>query len=113
MVARLTHALRCGGRAALVVLLLQATAAVALAAALPEVGHTHPAGTPDHAHGLLEVGGVGVPATVASPVPRPVATPGRRRAKPRSSAPRPRPRRTRLGRDPPAPDRMAAGVAPA
>jgi len=113
MVAHLTRALRCGGRAALVVLLLQATAAVALAAALPEVGHVHPAGTPDHAHGLLEVGGVGVPATVASPVPRPVATPGRRRAGPRPSAPRPRPSRTRLGRDPPAPDRAAAGVTPA
>ena len=113
MTARLSRALRFGARAALVVLLLQATAAVALAAALPEVGHAHPAGTPDHAHGLLEVGGVGVPAVVASPVPRPVVMPGRRRAKPRTSAPRPRPSRTRLGRDPPSPDPTAAGATPA
>ncbi|MBW6456832.1 MAG: hypothetical protein K0A98_13190 [Trueperaceae bacterium] len=113
MVARLNRALRCGARAAFVVLLLQATAAVALAAALPEVGHAHPAGAPDHAHGLLEVGGVGAPAIVASPLPGPEIAHRCRRAGRRPSAPRPRAGRTRLGRDPPALDRTAAGTAPA
>ncbi len=113
MSARLSRALRCGARATLVVLLLQATAAVALAAALPEVGHAHPAGTPDHAHALLEVGGVGAPAIVASPVPGPAASLRRRRARPRSSAPRPRAGRTRLGRDPPAPGLAVGAFSPA
>ena len=113
MSVRLSRALRCGVRAALVVLLLQATAAVALAAALPEVGHVHPSGTPEHAHALLEVGGVGAPAIVVSPLPGPAAAVRCRRAGPRPSAPRPRPSRTRLGRDPPVPERTTAGVSPA
>lgn len=101
MRARVLLALRCGGRAALVVLLLQATAAVALAAALPEVGHVHAPGTPDHPHALLEVGGVGVPALVAPPPPRPAAA-RRPRARVRRLPGRPaRGARTRLGRDPP------------
>jgi len=113
MRARLSRAVRCGARAALVVLLLQATAAVALAAALPDVGHMHPPGTPDHAHALLEVGGVGAPAPIASLLPRPMATLRRRRVGPRPSAPPPRAVRTHLGRDPPAKGRPAAGASPA
>jgi hypothetical protein len=113
MSARLSRALRSGVRAALVVLLLQATAAVALAAALPEVGHAHPAGTPEHAHALLEVGGVGTPAIAASPLPGPAVAVRCGRVGPWPSAPRPRACRTRLGRDPPAPERTAAGVSPA
>jgi len=113
MSPRLTRAWRCGARAALVVLLLQATAAVALAAALPEVGHTHLPGTPDHAHALLEVGGVGAPAVIAPPLPRPAVAQRRRAATPQAGASRPRAGRTRLGRDPPAAARHVGRVSPA
>jgi hypothetical protein len=90
MSARLARAWRCGARAALVVLLLQATAAVALAAALPEVGHVHPVGTPDHPHALLEVGGAGATAPVPPPLPRPAAARHPRAVAPRADARRPR-----------------------
>jgi hypothetical protein len=113
MSGRLVRAWRCGARAALVVLLLQATAMVALATALPEVGHVHPAGTPDHAHALLEVGGAGVPAAVPPPLPRPADAQRRAAAAPRVGAPRPRAGRTRLGRDPPAAARRIGRVPPA
>lgn len=106
-------ALRAGARAALAVLLLQATVAVALAAALPEVGHAHPSGTPDHTHALLEVGGLGAPATVAATPPRPLATPRPRRPRTRPTAPRPRAGRTRLGRDPPVSGAAAGDAVPA
>jgi hypothetical protein len=113
MSPRLTRAWRCGARAALVALLLQATAAVALAAALPEVGHVHPTGTPDHPHALLEVGGAGAMAPVPPPLPRPAAARHRSVATPRAGAPRPRTGRTRLGRDPPAAARHVGRVSPA
>jgi len=112
MRARLTRALRCGGRAALVALLLQATAAVALAAALPEVGHVHPAGTPDHVHALVEVGGLGAPAVILPPLPRPAIAPARRSWRRAAPAPRPRAGRTRLGRDPPVRPRASARSLP-
>ena len=102
MVARLAFALRAGARAALVVLLLQAAVAVALAAALPEVGHVHPAGTPAHAHALVEVGGLAVPPEPRVQAPRPIAVVVRRSPL-RAPGVRPRDlRRTRWGRAPPA-----------
>lgn len=101
MVARLVPALRAGARAALAVLLVQAAVAVALAAALPEVGHVHPAGTPDHVHALVEVGGLTAAPEARAAAPRPALGRGRR-ARPRLHQPRPSgPRRTRWGRAPP------------
>jgi hypothetical protein len=103
MAGRLTLALRSGARAALAVLLVQAAVAVALAAALPEVGHVHPTGTPAHAHALVEVGGLAVPPQPHATVPRPIEV-AVRRASLRAPAARPRDlRRTRWGRAPPAP----------
>jgi hypothetical protein len=103
MTGRLTLALRSGARAALAVLLVQAAVAVALAAALPDVGHVHPAGTPAHAHALVEVGGLAVPPQPHATVPRPIEVVARR-APLRAPSTRPRAlRRTRWGRAPPAP----------
>ena len=102
MTGRLALALRTGARTALAVLLVQAAVAVALAAALPDVGHVHPAGTPAHVHALVEVGGLAVPPEPRVQVPRPIAV-AARRALVRLSAARPRDlRRTRWGRAPPA-----------
>ncbi len=102
MTGRLALALRTGARTALAVLLVQAAVAVALAAALPEVGHVHPAGTPAHVHALVEVGGLAVPPEPRVQAPRPIAVAVRRAS---LSAPTARPRdlrRTRWGRAPPA-----------
>jgi hypothetical protein len=112
MSARLARACRSGAQTALVVLLLQATAVVALATSLPEVGHVHPAGTPDHPHALLEVGGAGVPAPLAQPLPRPAVAQRRSAIAPLAGAPRPRAGRTRLGRDPPAGARHVGRFSP-
>jgi hypothetical protein len=103
MLDRLALALHAGARTVLAVLLLQAAVAVALAASLPDVGHVHPAGTADHVHALVEVGGLGTPALAPLPLPRPCAGAPLRPA-PRPRAPRLRgPRRTRWGRAPPRP----------
>ena len=110
MTARLAFALRAGARAALAVLLVQAAAAVALAAALPDVGHVHPVDTPAHAHALVEVGGLAVPPEPRVQAPRPIAVVVRRSPL-RAPGVRPRGlRRTRWGRAPPAPgeDRSVA-----
>lgn len=102
MTGRLTLALRTGARAALAVLLVQAAVAVALAAALPDVGHVHPAGTPAHAHALVEVGGLAMTPEPRVKAPRPIAV-DVRRAPLRAPSARPRDlRRTRWGRAPPA-----------
>jgi hypothetical protein len=102
MTRRLAFALRTGARTALAVLLVQAAVAVALAAALPEVGHVHPAGTPGHTHALVEVGGLAVPPEPRVQAPRPIAV-AARRARFRLPTARPRDlRRTRWGRAPPA-----------
>ncbi|MFN2322961.1 MAG: hypothetical protein ABR510_08410 [Trueperaceae bacterium] len=101
MTGRLALALRTGARTALAVLLVQAAVAVALAAALPEVGHVHPAGTDAHAHALVEVGGLAVPPEPHMQAPRPIVIPARRAPLAAPTAWPRDPRRTRWGRAPP------------
>ena len=62
---RLSVALGAGLRAGVLAAFANAAVVVALAAALPEVNHVHPEGTPEHVHPLSEVFGPvtgGVPA---------------------------------------------------
>lgn len=112
MPPRLALALRAGARAALATLVLQAAVAVALAAALPEVGHVHPAGTPGHAHALVEVGGLAVAPEPPARAPRPEVLRARR-LRVRVRQPHVAgPRRTRWGRAPPRVGRARPAVAP-
>ena len=101
MNARWRVAIRAGWRVTLTLWWLQASVAMALATALPEVGHRHAPGTPEHPHALVEVGGLGLPATLglALPALQP-QTPGPGVRRP-LLAPRWRRARVRLGRDPP------------
>jgi hypothetical protein len=101
MGARLNRALRVGFQAWMAAMLLQATAAAALATALPEVGHVHPEGTPNHAHSLVQVGGLATLAPRAPALAPPQWQPRARWRPARLQAPHTRARVARWDRAPP------------